>query len=98
VLVLEILGNLVCFCEHRLSRLRNHGSSPRRNQAALPRAEEECHPTVRSVRAGESVLGAQKTAASGASIAWERRLLITAEPPKQAKDRKTESQRLHWDG
>src|SRR5207302_6181682 len=47
-----------------------------------------CHPTVRGVRAGESVLGAEKTVALGTGLARERRLLITGEPPKQAEDRK----------
>src|SRR2546429_10009729 len=50
--------------------------------------EEECHPTVRGVRAGESVLGAEKTVALGTGLARERRLLITGEPPKPAEDRK----------
>src|SRR5438270_6851666 len=50
--------------------------------------KEECHPTVRGVRAGESVLGAEKTVALGTGLARERRLLITGEPPKQAEDRK----------
>src|SRR5205823_5734986 len=54
----------------------------------LSRTEEECHPTVRGVRAGESVLGAEKTVALGTGLARERRLLITGEPPKQAEDRK----------
>src|SRR6266568_4344813 len=45
-------------------------------------------PTVRGVRAGESVLGAEKTVALGTGLARERRLLITGEPPKQAEDRK----------
>src|SRR2546425_10733729 len=49
----------------------------------LSRTEEECHPTVRGVRAGESVLGAEKTVALGTGLARERRL-----PPKQAEDRK----------
>src|SRR2546428_10989953 len=57
-------------------------------EATLPRTEEECHPTVRGVRAGESVLGAEKTVALGTGLARERRLLITGEPPKQAEDRK----------
>src|SRR5213079_3205136 len=57
-------------------------------EATLSRTEEECHPTVRGVRAGESVLGAEKTVALGTGLARERRLLITGEPPKQAEDRK----------
>ena len=57
-------------------------------EAALSRTEEECHPTVRGVRTGESVLGAEKTVASGTGLAPERRLLFTGEPPKQAEDRK----------
>src|SRR5205807_10090019 len=65
-------------------------------EATLSRTEEECHPTVRGGRAGESVLGAEKTVALGTGLARERRLLITGEPPKQAEDRKkTESERLH---
>src|SRR2546430_17454957 len=48
---------------------------------------EECHPTVRGVRAGESVLGAEKPVALGTGLARERRLLITGEPPKRAEDR-----------
>src|SRR5207244_5951747 len=57
-------------------------------EATLSRTEEECHPTVRGVRAGESVLGAEKTVALGTGVAREVRLLITGEPPKQAEDRK----------
>src|SRR5438874_4765489 len=57
-------------------------------EATLSRTEEECHPTVRGVRAGESVLGAEKTVALGTGLARARRLLITGEPPKQAEDRK----------
>src|SRR5205807_1300697 len=57
-------------------------------EATLSRTEEECHPTVRGVRTGESVLGAEKTVALGTGLARERRLLITGEPPKQAEDRK----------
>src|SRR5207253_2533152 len=57
-------------------------------EATLSRTAEECHPTVRGVRAGESVLGAEKTVALGTGLARERRLLITGEPPKQAEDRK----------
>src|SRR5438309_2937509 len=57
-------------------------------EATLSRTEEECHPTVRGVRAGESVLGAEKSVALGTGLARERRLLITGEPPKQAEDRK----------
>src|SRR5437016_5348984 len=56
-------------------------------EATLSRTEEECHPTVRGVRAGESVLGAEKTVALGTGLARERRLLITGEPPKRAEDR-----------
>src|SRR5437588_6275932 len=63
-------------------------------EATLSRTEEECHPTVRGVRAGESVLGAEKTVALGTGLARERRLLITGEPPKQDRT-KTESERLH---
>src|SRR5207249_1722593 len=57
-------------------------------EATLSRIAEECHPTVRGVRAGESVLGAEKTVALGTGLARERRLLITGQPPKQAEDRK----------
>src|SRR5216110_283624 len=57
-------------------------------EATLSRTEEECHPTVRGVRAGESVLGAEKTVALGTGLARERTLLITGEPPKQAEYRK----------
>src|SRR5208282_2071172 len=56
-------------------------------EAALSRTEEECHPAVRGVRSGESVLGAEKTVASGTGVARKRRLLITGEPPKRAEDR-----------
>src|SRR6266705_1952239 len=52
-------------------------------EATLSRTEEECHPTVRGVRAGESVLGAEKTVALGTGLARERRLLITGEPPRK---------------
>src|SRR5256886_2605393 len=38
--------------------------------------------------AGESVLAAEKTVALSTGLARERRLLITAEPPKRAEDRK----------
>src|SRR5438445_1110472 len=66
-------------------------------EAALSRTEEECHPTVRGVRAGEPVSGAEKTAASDTGLAREQRLLITAQPPKRAGDRgKTQLKRLHW--
>src|SRR5712692_4395703 len=54
-------------------------------QAQTP-AVEECDPTVRGVRAGESVPGAEKTVASGTGLARERRSLITGEPPKRAED------------
>src|SRR2546428_13314526 len=57
-------------------------------EATLSRTEEECHPTVRGVRAGESVLGAEKTVALGTGLARQRRLLITGEPPKQPEDPK----------
>src|SRR5207253_9720325 len=57
-------------------------------EATLSRTEEECHPTVRGVRAGESVLGAEKTVALGTGLARERRLLITGKPPKPAEDRR----------
>src|SRR5207244_10751198 len=57
-------------------------------EATLSRTEEECHPTVRGVRAGESVLGAEKTVALGTGLARYRKLLITGEPPKPAEDRK----------
>src|SRR5206468_8629475 len=56
-------------------------------EATLSRTAEECHPTVRGVRAGESVLGAEKTVALGTGLARERTLLITGEPPKRAEDR-----------
>src|SRR6266702_967365 len=45
-------------------------------------------PNCSRVRAGESVLGAEKTVALGTGLARERRLLITGDPPKQAEDRK----------
>jgi hypothetical protein len=45
--------------------------------------EEECYPTVRGVRAGESVLAAEKTAASGTRLARQPRLLIAGEPPRR---------------
>src|SRR5207237_8171866 len=65
-------------------------------EATLSRTEEECHPTVRGVRAGESVLGAEKTVALGTGLARERRLLITGEPPEAGgRPEKTESERLH---
>src|SRR5438034_1190573 len=53
-------------------------------EAALPRTEEECQPSVRGVRSGEPVSAAEEAAASGTSIAPLRRLLITSEPPKRA--------------
>jgi tRNA(Ile)-lysidine synthase TilS/MesJ len=58
-------------------------------KAALSRIEEECHPTVRGVRVGESVLGAEKTVASDTGLARERRLLIAGEPTKRAGDWKS---------
>src|SRR5437016_12534067 len=68
-------------------------------EAALSRTEEECHPTVRGVCAGESVLGAEKTVASGAGLGREHRLLITGEPPKRAgRPAKTESECWHGTG
>src|SRR5258707_2775613 len=56
-------------------------------EATLSRTEEECHPTVRGVRAGESVLGAEKTVALRTALARERRLLITRETRKHAEGR-----------
>jgi len=50
--------------------------------ATLSRTEEECHSTVRGLRAGEPVSAAKEAAASGTSIARLRRLLITSQPPK----------------
>src|SRR2546427_13183060 len=68
-------------------------------EAALSRTEEECHPTVRGVCAGESVLGAEKTVASGAGLGREHRLLITGEPPKRAgRPAKSESESWHGTG
>ena len=65
-------------------------------EATLSRTEAECHPTVRGVRAGESVLGAEKTVASGTGLARQRSLLITGEPQQQARDRrKTDFKRFH---
>ncbi len=67
-------------------------------EAALPRTEEECHPTVRGARC-ESVLGAEKAAAYGTDLAPSRRLLVAGELPKRAGDRRTiESERLHRHG
>jgi hypothetical protein len=68
-------------------------------EAALSRTEEECHPTVRGVRAGESVLAAEKTPASGTSFARQPRLLIAGEPPKRTGNcRTSKSERLLWHG
>src|SRR5437588_6457688 len=75
-------------CARRWSRVCGDEAEVRICEATLSRTEEECHPTVRGVRAGESVLGAEKTVALGTGLARERRLLITGEPPKQAEDRK----------
>jgi len=58
-------------------------------EAALSRTEEEWHPTVRGARAGESVLAAEKTAASGTSLARQPTLLIAGEPTKRTGDRRT---------
>src|SRR5436190_24401553 len=51
-------------------------------EGALSRTEEERYPTVRGVRAGELVSAAEKTVASGTSLARERRRQITSEPPE----------------
>src|SRR2546428_7716693 len=66
-------------------------------EATLSRTEEECHPTVRGVRAGESVLGAEKTVAlgtgrlsPGAKVADHGRAAQAGGRPE-----KTESERLH---
>jgi len=68
-------------------------------EAALSRTEEECHPTVRGVCAGEPVSAAEKTVASGTGLTRERRLQITSEPPKRAEDHeKTDSELLYWHG
>src|SRR5207302_10594878 len=67
-------------------------------EAALSRTEEECHPTVRGVCAGESVLGAEKTAASGPGLGREHRLLITGEPPKRAGRPGTKTGSECWHG
>src|SRR5437588_8786789 len=74
-------------CARRWSRVCGDEAEVRICEATLSRTEEECHPTVRGVRAGESVLGAEKTVALGTGLARERRLLITGEPPKRAEDR-----------
>jgi len=52
------------------------------------------------VCAGESVLGAEKTVASGPGLGREHRLLITGEPPKRAgrPGTKTESECWHGTG
>jgi hypothetical protein len=61
--------------------------------------KKKCHPTVRGVRAGASVLAAEKTAASRTSFARHPRLLIAVEPPKRTGDRRTsKSERLLWHG
>jgi hypothetical protein len=58
--------------------------------------KKKCHPTVRGVRAGESVLGAEKTVASGTGLARQRSSLITGEPQQQGCDRrKTDFKRFH---
>src|SRR5438876_12249938 len=75
-------------CARRWTRVCGDEAEVRICEATLSRTEEECHPTVRGGRAGESVLGAEKTVALGTGLARERRLLITGQPPKQAEDRK----------
>src|SRR2546430_6963120 len=52
---------------------------------------EECHPTVRGVRAGESVLGAEKTVALGTGLARERRLLITGRSEEHTSELQSQS-------
>ena len=62
------------------------------------RTEEEWQPVVCGVRAGEPVSAAKEAAASSASLAPSRRLLITSEPPKRATKEKNESEGLYWRG
>src|SRR5258707_12898390 len=63
-------------------------------EAALSRTEEECHPTVRGVRAGEPVSAAEKTVASGTGLARERWWPTTSGPPKRAQDRESRPRAL----
>src|SRR5450755_2271217 len=63
-------------------------------EAALSRTEEECHPTVRGVRAGEPVSAAEKTVASGTGLARQRWLPTTSGPPKRAEDRESRPRAL----
>jgi len=53
---------------------------------ALSRTEEECHPTVRGVCAGESVLGAEKTVASGPGLGREHRFADHGRAAERAED------------
>ena len=59
------------------------------------RAEEECHSTVRGLRAGEPVSAAKEAAACGTSIARLRRLLITS---VHRRGKPPNPNRLHWHG
>src|SRR5437588_7815330 len=67
-------------CARRWSRVCGDEAEVRICEATLSRTEEECHPTVRGVRAGESVLGAEKTVALGTGLARERSILSVGAP------------------
>ena len=60
--------------------------------------EKECQPAVRHLRAGESVLGAQKTVASGTGLAPPRRMQITPAAEAGWRLGKIDSERLHRPG
>jgi len=64
-------------------------------EATLSRIEEECHSTVRGLRAGEPVSAAKEAAACGTSIARLRRLLITS---VHRRGKPPNPNRLHWHG
>lgn len=57
-------------------------------ETAPPRTEEECQPAVCCMRAGESVLYAEKTVAAHTGLSRKRRLQLTYEPPKRRKTAK----------
>ena len=65
-------------------------------EAALPGTEEECHPTLRGVCAGEPLFGAEKTVAFGAGLSPGAKVADHGSAAEaRGRTRKNESQCLH---
>jgi len=80
----------------KLRCLRNETEDSSDDDWPLAVIEEECHPAVRGVRAGKSVLGAEKTECFCYRLSLAAKVLITGEPPQRTGDRrKTEFKPLH---